>query len=430
MRVRGIEALHRHGRGRTACQMTTVAKSLETLRRSPVAFLMTLAVINWAAFAAWQGLINNFAKETAAFSGWDIGLMQSVREIPGLLAVTALAWILLMREQTLAYASLVLLGIGIAATGYFPSLTGILITTLIMSVGFHYYETMAQSLALQLVPKAEAPRTLGLVAGAQSFSQLVAYGLLAVLFFVATPSFASVFLVIGILAVAVALAAAAFFPRFEGPVPQRKGIVLKRRYGLYYALTLMSGARRQIFMAFGAFLLVERFGFTVSGIATLLLLTYAINMWAAPFFGYLIARLGERRMIIAENVSLIIVFVGYALAVQNVIPIAWAIAAKLFILDGVFFTATIAQRTYFQKIASPEDIAPTAGVAFTINHIAAVFIPLVFGLIWLSDPTYVFVIGAAIAMVSLSLAFLVPRHPEAGCETTVWVSAAKQQPAE
>jgi hypothetical protein len=394
-------------------------------RASPLVFLSTIAVLCWLPFAVWQGLINNFAKEAAGFSGYDIGLMQSVREIPGLLAVTALVWLLLMREQVFAYVSLACLGVGIAATGYFPTLTGILITTLVMSAGFHYYETMQQSLALQLVPKAQAPRVLGVVAAWQSAAQLVAYGVMAVLFFVTTPAFDHVFLVTGLLTGAAVAAAWLAFPRFEGAVPQRKGVVLKPRYGLYYALTFMSGARRQIFMAFGGFLLVERFGFTVAGIASLLLATYAINIWAAPFFGRLIARLGERRMIMLENVSLILVFVGYALAVQGLVPIAWAVAAKLFVLDGVFFTATIAQRTYFQKIASAEDIAPTAGVAFTINHIAAVFIPVLFGLIWLRDPSIVFVIGAGIATVSLALAFLVPRHPEAGRETTIWGSSAR-----
>jgi hypothetical protein len=404
---------------------------LAALRKSHIVFLMAIAVINWFAFAAWQGLINNFAREQAAFGGYEIGLMQSVREIPGLLAVTALIFIVFMREQAFAYVSLVLLGIGVAATGYFPTVTGVLITTLIMSFGFHYYETMAQSLTLQLVSKAEAPRTIGLITAANSASQLVSYGLVALVFLVMTPRYETVFLVIGVLTVIAALVAAATFPRFQGEVPQRKGVVLKRRYGLYYALTFMSGARRQIFMAFGAFLLVDRFGFTVTGVASLLLVTYAINMWAAPVFGSMIGRLGERRMIMIENVSLIAVFLGYALATQGLVPIAWAVAAKLFVLDGVFFTATIAQRTYFQKIASPEDIAPTAGVAFTINHIAAVAIPFVFGLIWLRDPTLVFMIGAALATVSLALAFLVPRHPEPGRETTVWVSGATApQPAE
>jgi hypothetical protein len=76
-----------------------------------------------------------------------------------------------------------------------------------------------------------------------------------------------------------------------------------------------------------------------------------------------------------------------------------------------------AQRTYFQKISDPADIAPTASVAFTINHIAAVAIPILFGRIWIQDPTLVFTIGTLIASASLCLAFLVPRDPQPGQET-------------
>jgi hypothetical protein len=407
-------------------------KFLGELRRRPLAFLITLAAINWIAFAARQGLINNFSKEAVGFGGYEIGLMQSVREIPGLLAVTALVWLLMMREQTLAYVALLLLGLGFAATGLFPSVPGVLITTFVMSVGFHYYETMAQSLALQLIPKADAPRTLGILAGAQSAVQLVAYGGIALVFVMFTPAYMPVFLAIGAFALVATVVAILVFPRFEGPVPQRKGVVLKKRYGLYCALTMMSGARRQIFIAFGAFLLVESFGYGVAGIASLLLTTYAINTWAAPIIGRLIGRLGERRMIIVENMSLVVVFLGYAAATKGLVPAAGTVAAVLFVLDGVVFSATLAQRTYFQKIASPEDIAPTSGVAFTINHIAAVFIPVVFGLVWLRDPSLVFVIGTGLALVSLTLAFLMPRHPAEGRETTVWASrpVATTAPAE
>jgi hypothetical protein len=98
-------------------------------------------------------------------------------------------------------------------------------------------------------------------------------------------------------------------------------------------------------------------------------------------------------------------------------------------MDGVFFTLTIAQRTYFQKIGDPADIAPTASVAFTINHIAAVFIPVVFGLVWLRDPAIVFQIGAVMAAVSLSLAFLVPRTPLPGNET-ILAGSERPLPAE
>lgn len=389
---------------------------------SPTALLMTLAFINYLGFASWQALLNNFAKEAAGFSGWDIGVLQSVREIPGFLAVTAIFWFMVMREQTLAYASLVLLGLGVALTGFYPSVAGLLATTFLMSVGFHYFETANQSLSLQILPKGEAPRVLGQVAGAAAAAQLTAYGLIALAWTVWAPSFEILYLVAGGTTVVLAGIAMAAFPRFQGIIPQHKEVILRRRYWLYYALTFMSGARRQLFFAFGGFLLVERFGYNVVSLAKLLFATCAVNTVAAPLLGRLIARVGERSTIILENIVLVAVFLGYATTVSG------SVAGALFVVDGVFFTLVIAQRTYFQKIADPADIAPTSSVAFTINHIAAVVMPVAFGLLWLSEPSLVFQIGAAIALGSLALAFLVPRHPQRGRETTF--AAAATMPAE
>src|ERR671916_169708 len=177
--------------------MTLLARlpvSRDRFSGSPVAFLMTLSFINWLSFASWQALLNNFAKEEAGFTGWEIGLLQSVREIPGFLAFTAILWFMLMREQTLAYTSLILLGAGIALTGFFPSVPGLLVTTFIMSLGFHYYETAYHALSLQLLPKAETPRVLGLVAGAAAAAQLAAYGLIALVWKTLQPGYAVLYL--------------------------------------------------------------------------------------------------------------------------------------------------------------------------------------------------------------------------------------------
>jgi hypothetical protein len=395
-----------------------------SLAASPTAFLMGLAFINYVGFASWQAVINNFAKEAAGFSGFDIGVLQSVREIPGFLAFTAIFLFMLMREQILAYVSLVVLGLGVALTGFFPSVLGLLATTFLMSVGFHYFETSNQALSLQLLPKAETPKVLGKVAGAAAMAQLTAYGLIAVADYTIKPSYQTLFLVAGGLSIVLALVAMRFFRRFEGSVPQRKEIVLRRRYWLYYALTFMSGARRQLFMAFGGFLLVERFGYTIGGLAQLLFITCTINTLAGPFFGRLVARAGERATIILENIVLVVVFLGYATTTSGLV------AGSLFVVDGIFFTLMLAQRTYFQKIADPADIAPTSSVAFTINHIAAVVMPVTFGLIWIRNPSIVFQIGAGIALGSLSLAFLVPRNPQPGRETILSGGAKVALPAE
>jgi predicted MFS family arabinose efflux permease len=401
--------------------MASPANPRNALTASPVIFLMSVAFTNWIGFASWQALINNFGKEAAGFGGLEIGMMQSVREIPGFMAFTAVFLFMIMREQLLAYISLIVLGLGIAMTGFYPSLSGILMTTFIMSVGFHYLETAQQSLTLQLVPKSEAPRMLGRMASAIAVAQLLCFAMVALAWETIRPSWQTLFLVAGGTTIVLAIIGMTIFPRFQGTVPQNKGLVLRKRYWLYYALTFMSGARRQIFMAFGGFLLVEKFGYTVSQTALLLLATYGTNVFAAPMIGGLIGRLGERLTIQIENIALVLVFLGYALASQGVFGTAGgAVAGSLFIVDGIFVTLIIAQKTYFQKIADPADIAPTAAVAFTINHIAAVGLPVTFGVLWSKmDPAIVFYIGMGIAMCSLTLAHLVPRHPREGEETVL-----------
>ncbi|MCA0407124.1 MAG: MFS transporter [Proteobacteria bacterium] len=401
-----------------------LADHIARWRSEPVKFLMALAFINMLGFAGWNTLFNNFAKDAAAFTGAEIGLAQTVREIPGFLAFTAILWFLIMREQVLAYIALIVLGGGIAITGLYPSLTGLLITTFIMSVGFHYFETVNQSLALQLFSKKEAPLLLGRVSSAAAAAQFLAYGTLALLWWGGLKSYPSLFGIIGLACVVLTILAFFFFGRFEGEVPQRKSIVLRKRYWLYYALTLMSGARRQIFTAFASFLLVERFKFSVPEVALLMLTTAALNTFAAPRLGGLVAAWGERRTIAIENISLILVFLGYAFVTQG-----W-MAAGLYIVDGVFTILVLAQRTYIQKIGDAADMAPTAACAFTINHIAAVFIPVTFGLIWLKDPSLVFLLGALIASTSLGLSFLVPRHPAPGNETIFAAKSAAAQAAE
>lgn len=391
------------------------------LQSSPVVFLMSLAFINWLGFAGWSAVLHNFTVERVGFGWFETGLTQTVREIPGFLAVTAIFWIAWFREQTIAYVSLLVLGLGIALTGMLPTLTGVLLTTFIMSVGFHYFETINQSLQLQLLPKARAAHLMGRITAAGAVAQFLAYGSLALVWWIGWRAYPQIYLGIGLACAVLAGAAMLTFGRFDGPVPQRKSLVLRQRYWLYYAIIFMSGARRQIFIAFGGFLLVKKFGYSLADMAMLMLVTSTLNTFLAPQLGRLVGGIGERQTMVLENIVLIAVFAGYATTGSA------AVAAGLFIVDGVFFTLTIAQRTYFQKIGEPGDMAATASVAFTINHIAAVAIPVTFGLLGMGNPAIIFWLGVLIATLSLGLAAMVPRHPAPGRETAF--AAASQQAA-
>ena len=381
--------------------------------KTPQNFLLIISIVVPIAFSSWMALLNNFVIEKANFDGADIGLLQSVREIPGFLAFTAVFVLLFIREQKFILLSLCALTLGTALTGFFPSLFGLLLTTLLMSTGFHYFETLKQSLSLQWLSKEEAPEMLGKFISVGALASLCTYGALWVCLEVLNMDFKWVYLSFGGVGFLLVLWMTFAFPQFKSEVPQNKKLVLRKRYWLYYALTFMSGARRQIFTVFAGFLMVEKFGYSAADITMLFLINYLFNFLFAKKIGRFIGKVGERKALMFEYTGLICVFVGYAL-VQSA---EWA--AALYVVDHLFFALALAIKTYFQKIADPADMASTAGVAFTINHIAAVFIPVTFGLIWLVSPAAVFYIGAAMAGVSFALSMNIPAQPDEGNEVRV-----------
>ena len=381
--------------------------------RSPQILLLILAAAIPIAFEPWMAIINNFAVEKVAFTGLERGILESVREIPGFLAFTVVYLLLIWRQQTFAILALTLMGLGVALTGLLPVVWGIYFTTLLMSTGFHFLATMEQSLSMQWSTKQELPLVLGRMAAAASVASLLAYGFVYAAFeFMATPYWV-VYLIAGSLSMGLGFFCWTFFPRFKADSFQAMSVVLRRRYGLYYALEFMSGGRRQIFVGFAAFLIVAEFGYRPEMVVALFAFNHVIAIWLAPRVGRLIIRWGERPALILEYTGLIGIFVAYAF-----VETAW-IAAMLYILDHLFFALAIAIKSYFRKIADPADIASTAGVSFTINHIAAVTMPWILGLIWVADETgrtAVFLIGAAMAVVSLGLSLLIPSHPAPGRE--------------
>lgn len=369
-----------------------------------------LAAASALTLSCWQALLNNFAVEQVGFTGVEIGVLQSLREVPGFLAFTVVWVLMLVRQQSLSLVSLALLGAGTLLTGFFPSVLGLYVTAVIMSVGFHYLETLQSALALQWLPKGRAPVVMGQILATRSFATLATLSLLYVCLWRFDVSYQWIYALAGSVALATALGARLAFPRFEEHVAQRKELFLRRRYWLYYALTFMAGARRQIFVVFAAFLLVEKFAFPVEAMVLLFLINAAITTWLAPLFGRLIVHWGERNALSLEYAGLIAVFTAYAF-----VDTPW-IVVTLYLVDHVFFAMAIAIKTYFQKIADPADIAATAGISFTINHIAAVVLPAALGFLWIISPPAVFLTGTAFAVGSLVLAQLIPDAPSAGRE--------------
>ncbi len=367
---------------------------MKTVKQNPMyQFLIVLTIASSVGLQAWLILFNNFAVEIAGLQGNHIGMIQSVREIPGFLALLAIFVIIFIKEHRLSALSILFLGIGLAATGIFPSYPGLLLTTLVASFGFHYFETTNQSLTLQYFDKHTSPWVFGKL---RSLSAAANIGIgVFIYLFASILDFTQIYLVIGVMIIAAGLWGFLKDPADRNIVPQHKKMIFRKKYWLFYFLTFMGGARRQIFMAFAVFLLVKKFQFSVQEVTALFVINNLINYFLSPIIGKAIIRFGERKVLSLEYSSLIFIFLAYA-AVESK-----TLVALLYILDHIFFNFSIAIRTYFQKIGDPRDIASSMAVGFTINHVAAVFLPAIGGMLWMIDYRIPFVAGACMSLISL-----------------------------
>jgi hypothetical protein len=370
-------------------------------QRPMLRFLIVLTIASVAGLQAWMILFNNFAVDVAGLNGQQVGVIQSVREIPGFLALLAIYVMLVLREHRLSALSIVLLGAGTAATGFFPTYLGLSLTTLIMSFGFHYYETTNQSLTLQYFDDTTSPLVFGRLRSLAAAANIAA-GLLIFLLggFL---SYKAMYLSLGGAVIVVGFWALSQDPTHTNLVPQHRRMIFRRRYALYYFLTFMAGARRQIFIAFAVFLLVKIFHFSVQEVTVLFVVNNIINYFLSPLIGKAIVRFGERRVLSVEYGGLVLVFLTYAFTHSKII------VSATYILDHILFNFAIAIRTYFQKIGDPRDIAPSMAVGFTINHIAAVVMPVIGGLLWMVDYRIPFIAGAALSVVSMAAVQKIPR---------------------
>ncbi len=377
---------------------------MEKIRQNPMYwYLLILTMASTVGLQGWRTLFNNFAVDVVDVNGLQMGIIQSVREIPGFLAMLVIFVLVLVKEHHLSALSIVLLGAGIVSTGFMPTLSGLLISTLLMSFGFHYYETTNQSLILQNFDEYQSPLVLGSQRSIISLVSItVGLSILGLSYFL---SYKVMFFILGVLVMLIGLWGFFSAPSVKVSKIKQKKFVFRKKYTVFYLLTLLSGARRQIFMVFSVFLLIKKFSFSIQEITLLFVFNNAINYFLAPLIAKSIRKFGERPILFIEYGSLIIIFTAYAYC-----PYRWLVAL-LYILDHITFNGSMAIRTYFHKIAAPEDIASSTAVSFTINHIAAVILPVVGGYLWLIHPTYPFLGGVVLSAFSLIVAGFVTKFP-------------------
>jgi len=364
------------------------------LKKNPMyGYLMILVICASAGLQGWMALFTNYAKEVVGVNGFEIGLAQSVREIPGFLTFLVIYLLFFVREHRLSALTVIVMGVGVGATGYFTSLNGLLMTTFIMSVGFHYFETTNKSLTVQYFNREESPVVFARLRGYGALANIGVGSLIWGLSFVLP--YRLNFLILGAFIAGTGLYMLAADPADPKLPPQLNRLLVRKEYWLYYVLNFLNGARRQIFLVFAVFLLVERYRLGVSTVAGIFVVNYMLTFLTNRQISYAINRYGERVVLSLESISLFVLFLGYAF-VENV----WVVVG-LYMLDSIFSNFSIGLNTLLQKIADPKDLSPSTAVGFTINHISAVFIPLFGGAMWMLNWRFPFLLGAALTLFSL-----------------------------
>lgn len=275
----------------------TVKQERKDLLKSMVknqaySYLILLALVSVAGLQAWRTMFNNFAVDEVLTNGLGVGLTQSIRELPGFLTFLVVYLLFWFKEHRFAAYSIMLMGIGMALTGFFPTLGGLLITTFLFSTGFHYFETVNQSLTLQHFSKEETPFMLARV---KSYSGIVniVIGLL-ILGLASYLSLKSLYLGFGVLIFLLAIFAIIWKPNLPSKVVQTKKILIKKKYWLYYVLSFLSGARRQIFIVFAVFMLVKKYDFSVQQVTILFIVNNLLTFFIYPYIARGIRRFGEK----------------------------------------------------------------------------------------------------------------------------------------
>lgn len=366
------------------------------------------SVTVWIGFYAWRIMFNNFAVEAFDASPVGVSAIQAVREVPGLLAFGAGALALWLTESRIASLSIIIVGVGLILCGASTSLFMLGCATVLMSIGFHYFEPTNSSQLLRLAEYHELGRAQGRLRSWESMAGLGGAGL--VLGLTLFLDYSITFYLIGGVVLLVGLYLAVALPSNRG-ISEKRKVTLKKKYWLYYTLSLLRGCRRHIFTTFAIFLLVKNHDLSITWISAIMLTNSAITIFTNRWLGDLSDRWGEKAILVGCSAVLVVIFAGYATI--QFLPLLIA----FYLVDNMLFGSSIALRSYLTKIATPEDLTGCLSFGMTANHVIAVIVPVAGGYAWaLFGHEVTFLAGAAIVLVDMLFALKVPRKSDLGAD--------------
>ncbi len=343
-------------------------------------------------FGAYFSTFNNFAVEALNLKPHQLGILESLREVPGFLIVLVAALTMRVPEPILATMALSLLAFGLGGYYVVDDVPSLIMFSLVWSIGLHAWMPIQPSMVLSLADEHSKGRRLGQLGAIGALGTIC--GMALVFLGGSLIGFRNIFVIAGAI-VAAGAVSVSIISRDIGQ-KEKPRLVLKRRYLLYYTLVFLEGCRKQVFITFAVFALVRNYGTPLRVVAALMIVNNLTNIFLAPRVGRLIDRIGERRVLVFCYSALIPVFIGYALIKEP--PVLYV----LYCLDNLFFLGSIGLTTYLHKIADPADVMPSLAMGVSVNHAAAVIVPVTGGFLWakLGYPMTFFA-GAVVVAISV-----------------------------
>ncbi len=374
-------------------------------------------------FGAASGIfissLNNYLSEVHHLSAEARGWLEFPRELPGFLMMfVAGAMLTLLRETQMAALAMVLTALGAYGLGHLAGGTTLLVVfVIIWSLGDHIIFTVEGPIGLKLARSGGEGRRLGQFGGARNLGVILGVGTVFLLAKLLGDRYDLFYLV----AAGSALVAGVLYAglRVGKSDPPSRRLVYKRKYNLFYAISALFGIRKQIFLAFGIWVLVTEHGVPVATVALLYFIAATLGVILRPLLGDVIDWLGERTVLAADEVLLLLICLTYGFA-TDLFPgsVGLYLLYGAYILDSVLFALRIARITYLKKIADdPSEITPTISMGITIDHAVAMSLPIASGYIWEAwGYRWVFVLAGAIAVAGffVCLRIRVPDRPAAG----------------
>ncbi len=355
-----------------------------------------------AAGGIFLATFNNYLSEIHNLGAGARGWLEFPRELPGFLLIFVIGvLIIFLRETQIAALAMLFSAVGAIGLGFLsPGMTLLLLWIILWSLGDHIIFVVEGVIGLKLARDGGEGHRLGQLGGARNLGTIIGVGII----FLLAKQFGDRYGLFYVIAAGFSLLAGIFYLRLNigrGERPSKR-FIFKRKYSLFYAISALFGIRKQIFLAFGGWVLVTIHGVEVSTIALLYFIAATLGVVMRPLLGDVIDWLGERFVLSADELILLVICMSYAFA-SDILPKPFDLYLlySAYIFDSILFALRVARTTYLKKIIDdPSEITPTISMGITIDHVVAMTLPILSGYVWEAYGfRWVFIIAGGIALV-------------------------------